>query len=264
MLSQRVRDLRARPWRIVGRSQIGEDHVARALPCQDRMGWMRLPGDACVVAVADGAGCAARSDIGAALGVRLAIHATQRRWKNAQPKTTRALLDATHAVLSITDARFRAVACHMGTTTEDLWTTLSVVIVGPGYVSTAQVGDCVGVVRDLGGSVRILAPAYKGEFANQVVFLGCKDTLPKSHVVALRREVQSLALLTDGLETVAMSSNDSPHVPFFDEAFDRVSMTESLDDASEMIGNFLASPEIACRTNDDRTLVMAWRHRASS
>lgn len=68
----------APPWRVIGRSVAGSAHVARNLPCQDALAWRELPDGRLILAVADGAGSAARSELGAAAAVEAMVEALAR------------------------------------------------------------------------------------------------------------------------------------------------------------------------------------------
>lgn len=56
-------------WRYAAARLTGTAHVAANLSCQDRYGCMALPSGALVVALADGAGSAAKADQGAEIAV---------------------------------------------------------------------------------------------------------------------------------------------------------------------------------------------------
>ena len=56
-------------WRVVGVSVVGTSHLDRAVPCQDAHRYQVLSGGELLVAVADGAGSAARAEAGASRAV---------------------------------------------------------------------------------------------------------------------------------------------------------------------------------------------------
>ena len=63
-------------WSVLGESVIGTSHRTRNVPCQDAT-WFRAFGPSSawlVVAVADGAGSAAHSQVGAALACESFVH----------------------------------------------------------------------------------------------------------------------------------------------------------------------------------------------
>jgi hypothetical protein len=62
-------------WRVIGRSVAGSAHVVRDIPCQDALAWRQLPDGRLILAVADGAGSAARSELGAAAAVEALVDA---------------------------------------------------------------------------------------------------------------------------------------------------------------------------------------------
>ncbi|WP_212720148.1 MULTISPECIES: protein phosphatase 2C domain-containing protein [unclassified Synechocystis] len=60
-------------WRTVCQSAIGSFHVETGLPCQDYGAYQTLGKDILIGAVADGAGSAKHSDLGAKVAVETAI-----------------------------------------------------------------------------------------------------------------------------------------------------------------------------------------------
>lgn len=56
-------------WRVIGASVQGTSHQKKDVSCQDAHGYRVLPGGVVLVAVADGAGSADRSDEGAQCAV---------------------------------------------------------------------------------------------------------------------------------------------------------------------------------------------------
>ena len=70
-------------WRVVAASAAGSAHLARGLPCQDAWAWRCLPTGPLLAAVADGAGSAARAELGAALAVEAVMDALVHRWLGA-------------------------------------------------------------------------------------------------------------------------------------------------------------------------------------
>src|SRR5690349_18611216 len=60
-------------WNVAGASVQGTSHMERDVPCQDAHLYRVLPEGHLIIAVADGAGSAARSDEGAWLAVQQAI-----------------------------------------------------------------------------------------------------------------------------------------------------------------------------------------------
>ena len=63
---------------MIGVSLCGSSHVKSGQPCQDYHAFVRLPGGALIAALADGAGSAEWSQVGAEVAVRMALETL--RW----------------------------------------------------------------------------------------------------------------------------------------------------------------------------------------
>jgi hypothetical protein len=116
------------------------------------------------------------------------------------------------------------------------------------------------VYREDGRYVPALWP-QSGEYANCTFFLTDADAATRVQAKRARR-VDELALLTDGLQGLALHfASRAAHGPFFAPMFARlrgVSATRPRSLAGELHA-FLDSPAVNQRTDDDKTLVLATR-----
>ena len=98
----------------------------------------------------------------------------------------------------------------------DLACTLLAVIVAPIGGGALQIGDGVIVIGEQPLSWRWLFWPQKGEHANTTFFLSDEKALAKAEVAALPDEVQDVALMSDGLEPLALEfATRKAHEPFF-------------------------------------------------
>ena len=73
--------------------------------------------------------------------------------------------------------------------------------------------------------------------------------------------MDELALLTDGLQMLALRFADkSVHGPFFLPMFQALRAAESASALQTPLRDFLNSPAVNRRTDDDKTLILATRH----
>ena len=137
-----------KPWKVVSSSVAGTSHETKGLPCQDAHYWELRSDGVLVAAVADGAGSASMSDVGAKIAVSKAVETIlqlealptsedEAGWKSL---LTKALTIARTSVE--TEANTRQVSVR------DLASTLLVAVVTPELVVTAQVGDGAIVISD--------------------------------------------------------------------------------------------------------------------
>lgn len=244
-------------WRLYGASVTGTSHASQNLPCQDAHRERRIGDHTLILAVADGAGSAARSAEGSRCAVVASVDYLGTRLSKAVPQDAagcgalleEALLAARVALKTVAGtAPFSALA-----------TTLLLAVVTDRWLVTLQVGDGAIVCRLRSGKLRVLKTLNKSGYLNETTFLTSDDyekelqreSLPSS-------EITGIALFTDGIERVAVRDSDNQaHGPFFAPLFDfalnPASRQEELDD-------FLKSQRLNDRTDDDKTLVIAARH----
>jgi len=134
----------ASPWRIHGLSVEGYRYRRTGTPCQDACTYV-ASAQVTVLAVADGAGSRPHSDQGALHAVELAAEHFRRRAAAASgcPPGTEVhdlLADAFHDVAKIFLDTY-------GATAPDYATTLTVVVLTPGWLGHLSVGDGFVVVR---------------------------------------------------------------------------------------------------------------------
>lgn len=231
-------------WRALGASVAGAGHRARRVGCEDAHAVEVTPDGSLLVAVADGAGSAARAARGSSLAVAAAVDAL--RWGASVGD---ALLLARGAL----EDEALASAAPLG----QLATTLLVVRApagGGGAIETAQVGDGAVVVRR-DGAYEVPAPDAKGEYLNETVFLTSPSWRAAMRVATVEAVgVDAIAAMTDGLQLLAFDlASGVAHAPFFEPfvAF------AAEDGPVEQLAAFLASPRVGERTDDDVTLVVA-------
>jgi serine/threonine protein phosphatase PrpC len=246
-------------WRVIAASVRGKSHEKGGQLCQDAHQWEKLPEGVLVAAVADGAGSAILGKVGAIVAAQTAVETIclkdpaphspddEKGW---QLLLTKALVAAKSAV------EVEAVACKM--TARDLATTLIIAIATPKFIVTAQVGDGVAVAGDRQGNLVALTVPQRGEYINETTFLVSPKALDTAQVNLWRGTAANIALLSDGLQLLALEIGDGkPHVPFFSPLFKFMANVTDDTEAKEQLVKFLRSPRITERTDDDLTLLLA-------
>ena len=94
---------RARNWRVASASARGTSHIKTGKPCQDSVYHSVTSGGALIAAVSDGAGSAARSEIGSALAVKKAVEYARLSMLHTSARPSEAFLRDT--VQSLRSAR---------------------------------------------------------------------------------------------------------------------------------------------------------------
>jgi hypothetical protein len=136
-------------------------------------------------------------------------------------------------------------------------------IVGESCAACLQVGDGVIVLADSEEHAygHVFWPD-RGEYANTTHFVTEDDAIEHLQFESVKRRVVEAALLTDGLQTIALNYQQrTAHEPFFKGLFAPLRTAEEgcSRELSESLAAFLTSPRVNEKTDDDKTLVLASR-----
>lgn len=281
-------------WRAVARSEIGTSHLKQQMLCQD-YGHYRIFKDVIVGAVADGAGSAKYSDVGAKLAVETVLDYLSEYLQ--QPKETGFLykglllkaflakkpdlwvsliqnqknrrerlfqaLSLSEAKSLFTETTKKAIAAlsneaaNNDYSINDLACTLLVFVATPQWVAAMQIGDGFMVVRPKDSEHQLLFNPDKGEFVNETTFITSANALDEMQVDVLSGQQEFICASTDGLEKVAIRMSDwKPFAPFFQPLAEYLSETSNPEEENEYVINFLKSERLNARTDDDKTLLL--------
>jgi protein phosphatase 2C-like protein len=249
----------SRAWRNLAASVIGSSHTTQNLPCQDAHSIANLDDGTLIVAVADGAGSAKRSEEGARCAVATSVEYLRKCLESTRAATS----EEYEAILSaaIEHARVALQEIAPGVQFNDVATTLLLTIVSDRWLSTIQVGDGAVVCRHVSGTLQVLSELGRSEFINETTFLTSSDYLNHIHRVTLpSEEVSGLAMFSDGIQLLAIRyADNTAHVPFFEPLFRFASDPTSTDSELE---EFLRSERVCERTDDDKTLILSVRNES--
>jgi len=220
-----------------------------------------LPTGEWLIAVAD-AGSAARSAEGAAVVVEHALSAltiTLQATRPAEEAAWRVVMSVCFGVAR--DALVKhAEQAGEGVALREFATTLTCAVVAPGMLCVGQLGDGFAVAQDATGQMITVARPQRGEYANEAYFLSMAQAADLIETQVIGMDVSALAVSTDGLLRLALKlPSYEPHAPFFKPLFDFVVSGEDSASAQTQLTDFLASPRVCARTDDDKTLVLAGR-----
>ena len=252
-------------WKFINESVDGTSHRRGGVPCQDASSVTTCTqGEepVLVLACADGAGSASKSDVGS----KRACEAVCRKaveFFNAGgtlgegPDEVRTWVAHAHADLV-------AEAERLGVVPRELACTLLVAVLGANASWFAQIGDGSIVILDDG----IYRPVFwpqSGEYQNTTFFLTEPGYAAQLQYEYFGRSVDEIALFSDGLQPLALNyAMKAAHGPFFTPMFKEMRRSESVDDLAVPLRSFLDSEPVNDRTDDDKTLVLATRVPASA
>lgn len=248
-------------WKVVGASVAGSSHLVSGRGCDDANSFRKLEDGSLVLAVADGAGVASHSAAGAKCVVATALEAAETLLKNQEPQADEqweqfltAILQRTRIALE--DLAETAQADNPKLVLSDFATTLVLAVVTASQIAVVQVGDGAAVIQAGATDLETLTQPEYGEYLNETTFVTSNAYLDKAQYALYPvQAVRGLALLTDGLQMLALNLSDNKaHAPFFTPLF----TFAASDNANEArLAAFLASERICARTDDDKTLLLA-------
>ncbi len=239
---------------------MGTSHHKNGSPCQDAHAYKMLENSVLLIAVADGAGSAARSDEGAQCAVRTTISTLENALAQHTPENkdewqellTQAFSDAQQAIFALAEAE--------GAPPRVFASTLTLVIANHAWLVTGQIGDGIVVAQTDEGDLFAASTPQHGEYANETNFITMEGALEIVEGRVYPQGVRALAAMTDGLLRLVIDvTTGQPHAPFFTPllAFP-AKVTEQAQAAAQLCA-FLDSPRVNARTDDDKTIVLAAR-----
>jgi Protein phosphatase 2C len=135
-------------------------------------------------------------------------------------------------------------------------------IIGPKAGALFQVGDGA-IVYSTQSSDNIPVLAFwpeRGEYENTTFFVTQSNFLDQMHFCLVQEQVYEIALLSDGLQRLALNYQmKSAHEPFFSGLFAPLRRTQRQDVSvlNAQLSDYLDSSKVNDRTDDDKTLILA-------
>lgn len=249
-------------WHVAGASVCGASHQKSGQPCQDAHAWREFPGGGLVLAVADGAGSASLSQIGAARAAISAVDWISELVAERMPQTDDAWQELILASMRTAHNAVIQTASSRKVAPRELATTLILMVALPGVAVAAQVGDGAAIVLlDAQNLVAVTTP-QSGEFVNETAFITSNNYMDNIQFGIRRGRVQGITAFSDGLQLLALRMPDAtPHRAFFAPFFKLVSENEDTWETQQQLQRYLRTDRIKQRADDDLTLVVATVHR---
>ena len=238
-------------WKLVYGSVRGTSHAQSGQPCQDSCSG-RVAGSTLVAACSDGAGSAELSHLGSAAAIGRFMEAAGSPESAPTREEIESWVDAGRT-------RVLEEATGNKTTPRQLACTFLAAIIGEGWAAFAQVGDGV-IVFDGPGGYELAFWPDNGEYANTTRFLTEDDYRANLRIEVVERQVTELALLTDGLQMLALDFGQTRvHDRFFAPLFQAVKNGPDGEALKASLLEFMDSKRVNDRTDDDKTLLLATR-----
>ncbi len=260
-------------WRVAAATAPGTSHSRDNTPNQDAVDYRVVEvghGAVAVIAVADGAGSAPRSDEGSRVAVDAAV-ASVVEGINRQPAAAFAEPMAESLVRdAIRQARVAVerYGRRHNVPARELASTLIVAFASDSLMTAAQVGDGAVIAFNIGGGdAMTLCEAHSGEYANETTFITSRS---KPHEIASVGHVSgydydSLALITDGLQNLALKMPErEAFMGFWNPILTDLAQTEEPEAVPGRLHTFISGERVQSRTTDDVTIAIAARNRQSA
>ena len=245
-------------WRAIGSSVVGTSHQKLQTPCQDFCDYYScfLGCDRVfLIGIADGAGSASASDVGSAEAVRHVLQSIARSGLSLVE------IDEHVAAKWYLSARERLeeVAQGRNLPVREFACTMLVGILGESCSIFVQVGDGAWIAQSNGAYHAVTWPSG-GEYANQTTFITSPNWREVMQFSVMRETLSGIAGFSDGLQSLALHfASRSVHAPFFDSKFKALDAADDETSLRAPLIEFLSSPALLERTDDDKTLVLACR-----
>lgn len=244
-------------WKHAGKSSIGSAHLAGNLKCQDY--WdskiHHNNSSRLLMAISDGAGFASAADIGAQLAVEECIGQMQM----FDGQVAKIGANEVEAWLSAVQLALRNKAIECSLPESDFSCTLLAATIENGTGHFWQIGDG-GWVVNCEAIIEAATWPYSGEFINETAFV-TSEKAKNIWTQAYYENLTHVIGFTDGIEHLILDfPNRQAHVPLVSKLF-QFSDTAKPDVArlEKAISDLLESSLVLDRTDDDKTMVFAYR-----
>lgn len=257
-------------WQVMGASVTGTSHLRQQRTCEDAHAYEQKKDNFLCLAVADGAGTASYAAQGAQEAIQATLSTARAKFYEQEEfeqeeQVRQTLSEMTVTIRQMVEARIATTQTVTTTylpsdalslSLREYATTLLCVVVTTQWLATLQIGDGAIVIQHSNGKLESLSSPSTSEYINETHFLTDDDFL--SHVaykVLPRKDIHRIALLTDGLQMLAMNfPANSPFPSFFLPLFNMIDQSNFTE---HTLQTFLASERVNIRTDDDKTLILA-------
>lgn len=270
-------------WRIARASVIGTGHIRADMPCQDSNYVMQVR-DSVIIAVSDGLGAAAHSDIASKFVCRevvTRIADVLLQTPTAQPFLVRIIqkilgseepqpLDMHQIMLDATTATrnaLRDLAQHNQHEFREYGCTLLVAVLMPNAWHILHIGDGAVVGIESATTVKTLSAPDNGEYINVTTPLTSSEYLSHIRYSQGQDALYGIALLSDGVQPMCINYQTNNAFPGFFTPL--VQWLASIPEAelihtNSTLHTLLDSDKLRQKSDDDMTLVMVLRFAVES
>jgi serine/threonine protein phosphatase PrpC len=247
-------------WNIIAASVAGTSHAAKNESCQDAYSFQIIK-NTLVAVVSDGAG-SAKNGLDGAQKACAFFQAELTNWLEKGGKPSDLNREAATVLLKSLQTEITKEAENNKISIADYACTLLATIIGENAAVFFQIGDGIIVysLEETSDEYHLATLPQQGEYANSTNFVTDEDAFDVLHFEMLERRVDEIAMMTDGLQRIALNyQTQTAHAPFFRPMFAPLRAANLASNLETKLTEFLDSPKINERTDDDKTLILASR-----
>lgn len=252
-------------WSVFQASIAGPSHLERGISCQDACeAW--TAGELLVVAVADGAGSASHSELGAALCVRSVVQGLQTCITTSLGAGEDALTASrSHLLGVVSEARSKMteLAATQGLAVGDLACTLvGVVARSPGVGYFFHVGDGLAIAAFEDPAIPpVVSAPQNGEYSNETWFVTHDDWIEHLRITPFEHSAWMIGVMTDGPMPFVMGRGCAQFATGFIKPISDYLRKCAQEEGNAGLLSILGSERTRVITDDDKTLVLAFPAR---
>ncbi len=252
-------------WRYAKSSVIGLSHLNQNTICQDRLACQTLEtneGEILVAVIGDGAGSTSEGQTGAEIACETFVEQIS-AFLNSQHASVKSLNEdfAKHWI-SHFQAKIVKAAKEKDKELREFATTLVGAVISKTSGVFYQVGDGGAVFSTSGkpNTYQFAVEPEDTEYVNMTNFLTDETAINCLKFKKIDEPIEDIILFSDGIYSVAVDfKTNRPHEPFLMPMIAPLRKSFEVNGLNEKLANFLASPKLNEKTDDDKTIILASR-----
>ena len=252
-------------WRFAHASVTGAAHVNQNTFCQDRFVCRAVEtgaGEILIAVVADGAGSSSSGEIGAEIACALFAEQAAEFLKSANASVKLLNEEFGKRLIAYLQEKINAVALENKKPLREYASTFLGAVVGASGAAFYQIGDGAMVFSANGAtnSYRFAIEPAEAEYVNMTDFVTDAAATERLRFAFIDEPIEDLILFSDGIFAVAVDYQTAkPHEPFLLPMIAPLRAGNDTNGLNEKLENFLNSPKINEKTDDDKTIILASR-----
>lgn len=247
-------------WRIAKSSVIGTSHQRISMPCQDNH-YVMTVGDSIIIAVSDGLGSAAHSEVGSKIASQRAAQCVADALYHPTSPTHKVDIAALCRT-AFDDARTALIqhAHSHGVELRDYACTLLLAVITPHTWAVQHIGDGAVIGIEADGTVRTLSTPDNGEYINSTYPLTNNDYATQMRFSSNTERLFGIAVVSDGVQPMCINyKTGAAYAGFFTPLVTWLRGLRMLNQADDILASMLDSAQFRQKSDDDMTLVLAVR-----